>query len=254
MGCTLTLHSFEFRFGDILAGKLNVFVHCDKLRTIFDVDSFGSVIVKIRLFNSITRHNFNRSTSINQFNQISFVSIFHIQMYDLSIQQFVQFNRIFISQREFDLFTSDKIKQKIRPHRSNVERQLKMCSTWKLEWTHTNRMKFKNQKKRTQSTVEYCCWSGWLRVYYGLRGNVIICTRIIKIRVYTMHPRDFYFSKNILLKICPYVVLYLRRSIQHFNIIWNEREVVFVTFNKTKLLSFVVGLSWMVYEVVLCWI
>lgn len=110
MGCTLTLHSFEFRFGDILAGKLNVFVHCDKLRTIFDVDSFGSVIVKIRLFNSITRHNFNRSTSINQFNQISFVSIFHIQMYDLSIQQFVQFNRIFISQREFDLFTSDKIK------------------------------------------------------------------------------------------------------------------------------------------------
>lgn len=35
MGCTLTLHSFELRFGDIRAGKLNVFVHCDKLRTIF---------------------------------------------------------------------------------------------------------------------------------------------------------------------------------------------------------------------------
>lgn len=35
IGCTLTLHSFELRFGEMRAGKLRVFVHCDKLRTIF---------------------------------------------------------------------------------------------------------------------------------------------------------------------------------------------------------------------------
>lgn len=33
-GCTLTLHSLELRFGDMREGKLSVFVHCDRLRTI----------------------------------------------------------------------------------------------------------------------------------------------------------------------------------------------------------------------------
>lgn len=33
IGSTFTLQSFEFRLGDMRAGKLNVFVHCDKLRT-----------------------------------------------------------------------------------------------------------------------------------------------------------------------------------------------------------------------------
>lgn len=35
IGCTFTLHSLLPRFGDILAGKLSVFVHCDRLRTIW---------------------------------------------------------------------------------------------------------------------------------------------------------------------------------------------------------------------------
>lgn len=35
MGWTLMLQSFELRLGEIRDGKLNVFVHCDKLRTIF---------------------------------------------------------------------------------------------------------------------------------------------------------------------------------------------------------------------------
>lgn len=33
IGCTFTLHSFEFLFGEIRAGKLRVFVHCERLRT-----------------------------------------------------------------------------------------------------------------------------------------------------------------------------------------------------------------------------
>lgn len=36
-GWTLTTLSFEVRFGESLAGKLRVFVHCDKLRTILTV-------------------------------------------------------------------------------------------------------------------------------------------------------------------------------------------------------------------------
>lgn len=36
-GWTLTTLSFDVRFGDSLAGKLRVFVHCDKLRTILTV-------------------------------------------------------------------------------------------------------------------------------------------------------------------------------------------------------------------------
>lgn len=35
MGWTLMLQSFELRLGEIRDGKLNVLVHCDKLRTIF---------------------------------------------------------------------------------------------------------------------------------------------------------------------------------------------------------------------------
>lgn len=34
IGCTFNVHSFELRFGDILAGKLSVLVHWDKLLTI----------------------------------------------------------------------------------------------------------------------------------------------------------------------------------------------------------------------------
>lgn len=36
-GVTFTMLSLEVRFGDNLAGKLRVFVHCDKLRTILTV-------------------------------------------------------------------------------------------------------------------------------------------------------------------------------------------------------------------------
>lgn len=36
-GCTFTTLSFDVRLGDSLAGKLSVFVHCDRLRTIFIV-------------------------------------------------------------------------------------------------------------------------------------------------------------------------------------------------------------------------
>lgn len=38
-GCTFTLHSFELRLGDMRDGKLSVFVHCDKLRTIVEADA-----------------------------------------------------------------------------------------------------------------------------------------------------------------------------------------------------------------------
>lgn len=37
VGCTLTTLSLEVRLGDSLAGKLSVFVHCDRLRTILRV-------------------------------------------------------------------------------------------------------------------------------------------------------------------------------------------------------------------------
>ncbi|CAH2073068.1 unnamed protein product, partial [Iphiclides podalirius] len=37
VGCTLTTLSFEVRLGESLAGKLSVFVHCDRLRTILRV-------------------------------------------------------------------------------------------------------------------------------------------------------------------------------------------------------------------------
>ena len=40
IGRTFTLQSFELRFGEILAGKLRVFVHWDKLRTIFSLIIF----------------------------------------------------------------------------------------------------------------------------------------------------------------------------------------------------------------------
>lgn len=43
IGWTFTLHSFEWRFG-----KLNVFVHCDKLRTILDFEIVKPV--KSRIF------------------------------------------------------------------------------------------------------------------------------------------------------------------------------------------------------------
>lgn len=33
IGRTFTLHSLEFRFGEIRAGKLRVLVHCERLRT-----------------------------------------------------------------------------------------------------------------------------------------------------------------------------------------------------------------------------
>lgn len=43
IGCTFTLHSLEWRFG-----KLKVFVHCDRLRTIFE-------LLKSRIFNEILK-------------------------------------------------------------------------------------------------------------------------------------------------------------------------------------------------------
>uniref|UniRef100_A0A182IUS3 Uncharacterized protein n=1 Tax=Anopheles atroparvus TaxID=41427 RepID=A0A182IUS3_ANOAO len=42
IGSTFTLQSFEFRFGEMRAGKLSVFVHCDKLRTIMDAPTRSS--------------------------------------------------------------------------------------------------------------------------------------------------------------------------------------------------------------------
>lgn len=48
-GCTLTLHSFELRLGEIRDGKLKVFVHCDKLRTIFSSFAPFAVILLLLL-------------------------------------------------------------------------------------------------------------------------------------------------------------------------------------------------------------
>lgn len=52
IGWTFTLHSLELRFGEIRAGKLKVFVHCDKLRTIlwFFFMFFFCIVRKISLF------------------------------------------------------------------------------------------------------------------------------------------------------------------------------------------------------------
>lgn len=37
IGCMLTEQSFELRFGEMRAGKLRVFVHCERLRTILSL-------------------------------------------------------------------------------------------------------------------------------------------------------------------------------------------------------------------------
>lgn len=47
IGWTLTLHSFEWRLG-----KLNVFVHCDKLRTILDFENVKPV--KSRFYSNLS--------------------------------------------------------------------------------------------------------------------------------------------------------------------------------------------------------
>lgn len=72
MGWTFTLHSFEFRFGDILAGKLSVFVHCDKLRTIFGfLFLFGFLFFKLLKL----RHFFIHTRTIFF---VLFILIFHL--------------------------------------------------------------------------------------------------------------------------------------------------------------------------------
>lgn len=48
IGSTFTLQSFEFRFGEMRAGKLSVFVHWDKLRTM--VSLFGAGAMLLLLF------------------------------------------------------------------------------------------------------------------------------------------------------------------------------------------------------------
>ncbi|CAG5050987.1 unnamed protein product [Parnassius apollo] len=50
LGCTFTTLSLELRFGDNLEGKLSVFVHCDRLRTILSVHMH-----KTRSLNTSTR-------------------------------------------------------------------------------------------------------------------------------------------------------------------------------------------------------
>lgn len=57
IGSTLTLQSLEFRFGEMRAGKLSVFVHWDKLRTM--VNFFGAGTFKLLFTSSfvdITSH------------------------------------------------------------------------------------------------------------------------------------------------------------------------------------------------------
>lgn len=47
IGSTFTLHSFEFRFGEIRAGKLSVLVHCDNDRTMVTQDWCADLIPKL---------------------------------------------------------------------------------------------------------------------------------------------------------------------------------------------------------------
>lgn len=47
IGSTFTLHSFEFRLGEIRAGKLSVLVHCDRLRTMVTQDLGADLIPKL---------------------------------------------------------------------------------------------------------------------------------------------------------------------------------------------------------------
>ncbi|CAH4037101.1 unnamed protein product [Pieris brassicae] len=44
LGWTLTTLSLEVRLGDSLEGKLSVFVHCDKLRTILKVHKHNTTL------------------------------------------------------------------------------------------------------------------------------------------------------------------------------------------------------------------
>lgn len=45
IGSTFTLQSLEFRFGEMRAGKLSVFVHWDKLRTMVNFFAAGTQLL-----------------------------------------------------------------------------------------------------------------------------------------------------------------------------------------------------------------
>lgn len=48
IGWMFTEQSLELRFGEMRAGKLRVFVHWDKLRTIFAAGWFGFVVLIVK--------------------------------------------------------------------------------------------------------------------------------------------------------------------------------------------------------------
>lgn len=63
IGSTFTLHSLEFRLGEIRAGKLSVLVHCDRLRTMVTQEWCNDSILKLMLPSEMACSSFTPITS-----------------------------------------------------------------------------------------------------------------------------------------------------------------------------------------------